>query len=182
MSKALLLIDMQNDYFANGKMELHNPIQAAENASEVLRWFRNKEYPIFHIQHISNRKGATFFLPNSEGAMIHQSVLPLEGEEVIVKHFPNSFFETELLNKLKEKGIGELVIVGMMTHMCIDATVRAAKDLGFACSLIENACATKELTHKDHIIPAEHVHYSFINALNGYYSNVYTTREFITQN
>ena len=179
MRKALLLIDIQNDYFSKGKMELYKPLEAAKNARDILMWFRNNEYPIFHIQHIANRADATFFHPNTDGVEIHQSVLPLKQEEIIIKHFPNSFYETNLFNKLKEKEIDELVVVGMMTHMCIDATIRVARDLGFKCSLIENACATKELIYQEHIIPPEHVHFSFINALNGYYSNVYTAQEFI---
>ncbi|MGE7623904.1 cysteine hydrolase family protein [Viridibacillus sp. NPDC096237] len=180
MKKALLIIDIQNDYFAGGKMELHKPLEAAQQAKEVLTWFRDKEYPIFHIQHFSNRSDATFFLPNTKGAEIHDLVLPKKmKEEVIIKHFPNSFLETDLLNKLREKKVEELVIIGMMTHMCIDATIRAAKDIGFKCILIEDACTTKELKVQDQIVPPEHVHFAFVAALNGYYSNVSTTKEFL---
>lgn len=182
MSKALLLIDIQNDYFANGRMELQNSLIAAKHARDILMWFRNRENPVFHIQHLSIQPGAAFFLPGTVGAEIHQSVLPLKHEEVIIKHFPNSFYETELMHKLKEKEVDELVVAGMMTHMCVDATIRAAKDIGFKCSLIEDACATRELVYQKHIIPPEHVHFSFIHALNGYYSTVYTAQEFMEKN
>lgn len=182
MSIALMLIDIQNDYFPNGKMELNNPIKAAKNASKILDWFRTKKYEIYHIQHVSNRPGAGFFLPNTEGVKFHNSVLPLEQENIIVKHTPNSFLNTELLNKLKEKEVKELVICGMMSHMCIDATVRAAKDFGFECTVIEDACTTKDLIYLDRVIPAEQVHFSFISALNGMYATVYTTNAFLTQN
>jgi len=181
MSIALVLVDIQNDYFPNGKMELHDPMKAARNASEILRWFRIKNYEIYHIQHVSNRTGANFFFPGTEGVKIHKSVLPLEQENVIVKHAPNSFLNTELLNKLKEKGIKELVICGMMTHMCIDATIRAAKDLGFECILIEDACTTKALNYRDQVIPAEQVHFAFISALNEMYATVYETNEFLSK-
>ncbi|WP_416829233.1 cysteine hydrolase family protein [Ectobacillus polymachus] len=182
MSIALMLIDIQNDYFPNGKMELSNPMKAANNACRILDWFRAKKYEIYHIQHVSNRSGAGFFLPDTEGVKIHQSVLPLEQENIIVKHAPNSFFNTELRNKLKEKEIKKLVICGMMTHMCIDATVRAARELGLECTVIEDACTTKDLMYRDQLIPAEQVHFAFIGALNGMYATVSTTNEFLTQN
>ena len=85
-----------------------------------------------------------FFLPNTEGVHIHESVRPLREETVIVKHYPNSFRETNLLEQLKRFNI-EHVVVWMMTHMCIDATVRVAFDFGFQCTVIHDACATKDL-------------------------------------
>ena len=71
------------------------------------------------------------------------------------------------------------MVVGMMTHMCIDATVRAAVDLGFETTLIEDACATRELSYQDKVIPAEQVHYAFVSALNGMYANVVSTEDFL---
>lgn len=109
-------------------------------------------------------------------------MLPLEHESIIVKNFPNSFLKTDLESKLKEKGITKVVVVGMMTHMCIDATVRAAADLGFETTLIEDACATRDLSYQDRIIPAEQVHYAFVSALHGMYANVISTEEFLQQN
>lgn len=181
MSTALILIDIQNDYFPNGKMELSNPVTAAENAGKLLEWFRQKQGHIFHVQHISLQEGAGFFLPNTEGVKINESVLPLEHENIIIKHRPNSFFKTELESKLRENSITKLVICGMMTHMCIDATVRAAKDLGFECTLIEDACATRDLSYQEKKVPADHVHYAFISALNGIYANVVSTEDFLQQ-
>jgi nicotinamidase-related amidase len=180
MSTALIIVDIQNDYFPKGRMELSSPEKAAANASKVLEWFRqNNKENIFHVQHIASDPALGFFLPDTEGAEIHDAVLPLENESIIVKHFANSFLKTELESKLKEKGITKLVVVGMMTHMCIDATVRAAVDLGYETTLIEDACATRDLTYQDTIVPAEQVHYAFVSALNGMYANVISTQEFL---
>ncbi|MCM3570141.1 cysteine hydrolase family protein [Neobacillus mesonae] len=181
MSTALLIVDIQNDYFPKGRMELSNPVKAADNARRILEMFRQNHDPIFHIQHISINEGAGFFLPNTEGANINEAVLPLENESIIVKHSPNSFFQTELESKLKENGVTKLVIVGMMTHMCIDATVRAAKELGFETTLIEDACTTTDLRYQDKVVPAEQVHYAFIGALNGMYANIVSTEAFLRQ-
>ncbi|MGJ7911486.1 cysteine hydrolase family protein [Neobacillus sp. LXY-1] len=181
MSTTLLLIDIQNDYFPNGRMELSSPVKAAEHASKILNWFRQKSKPIFHIQHISIQEGATFFLPETEGAHINEAVLPLKHESIVIKHRPNSFHTTDLEQQLRNKGITKLVICGMMTHMCIDATVRAAKDLGFECTLIEDACATRDLSFKNKVVPADQVHHAFVSALNGIYANVMSTEDFLQQ-
>lgn len=179
MNTALMIIDIQNDYFPNGKMELHNAEQAASNAAKILEWFRqNNKDNIFHVQHIAKNPSATFFLPDTEGVLIHASVKPLDSESITIKHSANSFLNTDLEKKLRERNITNLVIVGMMTHMCIDTTVRAASDLGFQVVLIEDACATKALSYKGIELTAEQVHYSFIAALNGRFAQVVSTEEF----
>jgi nicotinamidase-related amidase len=170
MNTALLLIDIQNDYFPGGKMELEGSDRAGETAGRLLKYFRDCHLPVIHIQHISTRPGATFFLPDTPGAEIHASVKPLDSETVVEKHFPNSFRETTLHSHLN--GIQRLVIAGMMTHMCVDAGVRAAADLGFECWLAADACATRQLTFGDRVVAAADVHTAFLAALNGAYARV----------
>lgn len=183
MNTALLIIDIQNDYFPNGKMALNNPEQAATNAAKALSWFRqHNQDNIFHVQHLANDPAVGFFLPNTEGANIHESVAPLDSEDVTVKYAPNSFVNTDLENKLKEKGITKLVVVGMMTHMCVDSTVRAAADLGFEVTVLEDACTTLALNYDGNEIPAEQVHYSYMAGLHGIFANVISTEDFLSQN
>lgn len=174
MKKALVIVDIQNDYFPGGKMELHASEAAGARAGGLLAQFRDRGLPIVHIQHISVRPGATFFLPDTEGVRIHPSVAPAANETVIQKNFPNAFRDTRLLDHLRqrEREIEELVIAGMMTHMCIDATTRAAADLGFRCSLASDACATRALSFAGTTVPADHVHCSFLAALSGTYATV----------
>ncbi|RLE68100.1 MAG: cysteine hydrolase, partial [Thermoprotei archaeon] len=124
MKRCLILVDIQNDYFPGGTMEVVGMEKAAGNSKILLDKFRNEDGPVFHIKHISKYPGATFFLPETYGAEIHETVSPEKGETVIKKNFPNSFRETHLLPNLREKGIEELVICGAMSHMCIDATTR----------------------------------------------------------
>jgi nicotinamidase-related amidase len=181
MNTALLLIDIQNDYFDGGKMELVEPERAADNAKIILDRFRHDGLPIIHIQHIATSPAATFFLPDTPGADIHAKVLPLPTEKRIVKHFPNSFRETELLEYLKDNKIENLVICGMMTHMCIDATTRAAKDYGFNCLLIGDACATRDLEINNETVKAKDVHNSFLAALNSFYAKVLTTECYLKE-
>ena len=171
------MIDLQNDYFIGGNMELVNIGQAAENAQRLLEKFRDKNLPVIHIQHISARPGATFFLPNTKGVEINGMVSPLEDEHIVKKNYPNSFRETDLLEILKGTKKDTVVICGAMSHMCIDATTRAAFDYGFNCVVVEDACATRDLVFKDKTIKASDVHASFMTALSVPYAQVLNTNE-----
>ncbi len=177
MTKALLLIDIQNDYFPGGAMELVNSSLAAVKAGKLLQAFRQRALPIIHIQHVSLRPGATFFLPDTVGAQIRDSVAPVGGETVFQKYYPNSFRETPLLGHLRDRQISELVIAGMMTHMCVDSTTRAAADLGFQCVLAHDAYATRALSFGGAAISAEDVHRAFIAALNGLFAKALSVEE-----
>jgi nicotinamidase-related amidase len=172
MKIGLLLIDLQNDYFRGGRMELVGMAAAAARAGELLAAFRRQDLPTFHLQHLANWPDAPFFRTGTAGAAIHESVRPLAGETVMVKHFPNSFRETDLLEKLKGAGLEEVVICGAMSHMCIDATTRAAADYGFKCLVVPDACATRDLTFGEVKVPASQVHAAFMAALESYYARV----------
>jgi len=168
MKTALLVIDIQKDYFPGGKYPLVNPLEAAKKAYMLLQCFREHGGRHVHIQHISLKPDATFFLRGDSGSDIHDSVAHFEGEPIVYKHYPNSFRETNLLELLKSWGVERVVITGMMTHMCVDATTRAAADLGFQVIIVEDACTTRDLNYGDTVIPAEHVHKAFLAALKSY--------------
>jgi len=179
MKTALILIDIQNDYFENGTMTLSGSLEASRNAAVIIEQFRLKNLPIIFIQHIALSPTATFFLPGTQGAELHESITPKNSEKVIVKHYPNSFYKTELLEYLQSLEISDLVICGMMTHMCVDATTRAAKDFGYNCTLIGDACATKDLNTNGQSVKAADVQTSFLAALNGYYSKVIMRKQLL---
>lgn len=179
MRAGLLLIDIQNDYFEKGAMTLVDSDKACANAKRLLERFRAEKSPVIFIQHIAANPSATFFLPDTAGAEIHPLIQPFEGEKVIVKHFPNSFRDTDLMDYLQKNAITDLVICGMMTHMCVDATTRAAKDLGYNITVIGDACATRNLEINGEIVSAKDVHNSFLAALNYFYSSVKTTSQYL---
>ena len=181
MTIALLLIDIQNDYFPGGAMEVVGAPQAAIQASKLLATFRLKSLPVIHVQHLAARPGATFFLPNTAGAEIYVAVQPQPAEPVFQKHFPNSFRETPLLENLRRNNISRLAIAGMMTHMCIDTTTRAAADWGFSCLLAHDACATRSLSFNGMQVAAESVQTAYLAALNGLFAKVVSTRELLAE-
>jgi nicotinamidase-related amidase len=180
MNKALIIIDIQNDYFENGAAELVGSKEASLRAKLVLEKFRNENCPVIHVQHISTRPNATYFLPATRGAEIHENVTPKSTEKIVVKHFPNSFRETGLQEYLTSNRITDLVICGMMTHMCVDATTRAAKDYGLNCVVIGDACATKDLEINGSKVKAADVQAAFLSALNHFYATVKTAVQYLT--
>ncbi|OHC64820.1 MAG: isochorismatase [Rhodocyclales bacterium GWA2_65_20] len=177
MNTALLIVDIQNDYFPGGAMELAGSVEAGAQAGKMLDAFRRKGMPVIHVQHISTRPGASFFVPGTTGVEIHPSVSPQTGETIVQKNFPNSFRDTSLLEHLRDMKISRLIIAGMMTHMCVDTTVRAAADLGFACSLAHDACATRALSFGGVSVPAEGVQAAFLAALDGLFAKVQSVEE-----
>jgi nicotinamidase-related amidase len=181
MTEALVIIDVQKDYFPGGRMEVVNSEAAAMKARSLLEAFRKKNNPIVHIQHISTRPGATFFLPETTGVEIHESVLPRSNEKIITKHFPNSFRGTELEAFLQENNVKKIYFCGMMSHMCIDATVRAAFDKGYTCTVVDDACATRNLSHAGVDVSSQNVHAAYMAALGAVYANVTATENIIEQ-
>jgi len=168
MKTALLVIDIQKDYFPGGKYPLVNPLEAAQKAYMILQCFREHGGNHVHIQHISQEPDATFFISGERGTDIHDAAAHFEGEPIIYKHEPNAFLNTNLLELLKSWEVKRLVITGMMTHMCVDATARAASDLGFQVIIAADACATRDLKYGDTTIPADLVHKAFLAALKSY--------------
>lgn len=181
MITGLLLIDIQNDYFPNGNCELYKSEETVDNIQKVLTYFRLSKMPVIHVQHINTRPEASYFLPGTKGVEIHKKLTPQKEEVVITKHVPNSFYETNLLDMIKKKGIEQLVICGMMTHMCIDTTVRACKDHSIPVTLLKDTCTTKALKTGNHEISAEIVQDVFMASLNGMFANVISSEEFLVE-
>ena len=172
MSRALVIVDIQNDYFPGGANPLHEPEAAAAAAHAVLERFRAGGEDVIHIQHVWDAPDAPFMRPGTRGVEIHEQVAPLAGETVISKDAPNAFLRTSLEDELRARGTDELVVCGMMTSMCVDATVRAGADLGFAVTLVHDACAAPALSFGDREVGAESVQAAFLGALASAYASV----------
>lgn len=172
MEKALIVVDVQKDYFEGGRNELVHAKEATGKVKKLIDAFRAKDEPVIYIQHINTRPGATFFIAGTDGIDISELIAPKSTDIIVEKHYPNSFLETTLQKHLNEMGVKKLVICGMMTHMCIDTTVRAAKGLGYEVTLVEDACATKNLVWNGELISAEVVQKVFMASLNGSFASI----------
>jgi len=178
MKKALIVIDLQNDYFEDGNMELQNVNEVLTQTNKLIQFARKKQYKIYFVQHFATKEGAKFFIPNTNGVKLHND-LDIQNDMIIEKNYPNSFRDTKLQNELEKENINNLIICGAMTHMCIDTTVRAGFDLGYNCELVNDACTTRDLFFEDNIIKAKDVQSSFMSALGAVFCEVKNTNSFI---
>lgn len=179
MKKALLIIDVQNDYFDKGAYPLSNADTAAKNIQGVLSRFRAEGDLVVFIKHINMKENAAFFKPETVGSEIYKEIEPIEGETVIIKHTPNSFRDTGLHSFLQLQKIEELVIAGMMTQHCVDTTVRAAYDLGYSNILLCDCCATRDLVFSGETIAANIVQSTFLAALSRGFAEVMSSTEYL---
>jgi nicotinamidase-related amidase len=172
VSRALVIVDIQDDYFPGGAHPLHEPQAAARAAAVLLNGFRASGEQVVHVRHVWDAPDAAFMRPGTPGIEINAAVAPRAGETVISKEAPNAFLGTALEQTLREAGAESLVVCGMMTSMCVDATVRAAADLGFETAVAHDACATCDLTFGERTVPAADVHAAFLSALADGYARV----------
>lgn len=176
--RAIISVDIQNDYFPNGKWPLVGIEAAAANAARVIAAAREAGDLVVHIRHEFVQADAPFFVAESEGAKIHPVAASHAHEPVILKNYVNSFRETDLKKVLDENGITDVIIIGNMSHMCVDGATRAASDLGFRVTVIHDACATLDLEFNGVRVPAAQVHAAFMAALGFAYATVVSTHTY----
>lgn len=182
MKTALVISEIQNDYFSQGRAPLEKSQEILQRIIPILRTAREKKYPIVHLQHQETSPNAYHFLPCTRGVQFHPTVLPERGEIVIKKHYANGFKDTLLLPTLKKLGVQHLVFVGMKLQGAIDATVRAAYDLDYFCTVIYDACAAEAIEFNQTVVNAAQVQAAFLSALRPHYANVLSTEMWIQSN
>jgi nicotinamidase-related amidase len=177
MAQALVVIDIQNEYFPGGALTLPDAGAAARRAAAAIAAARGAGIEVVHVRHEEPGSDA-WFVPGSAGAQTHALVAPGDGEAVIVKHHPNSFLATDLAERLARIGASRVAFCGMMTSMCVDATVRAAADLGLEPVLLDDACAAPDLEHRGTSVAAAAVHAAFCGALGDEIATLVSSAEF----
>lgn len=139
----LILIDYQNEY-VTGKLPLWEIDETVKQTSRLLERARKNHVPVIHVIH-DGGSGGLFDLTQNAGQII-EAVKPIEGEIVIKKKLPNAFSGTELkevLHRFKDKD--QLIIAGLMTHMCVSSTVSSAADHGYVTTVIASTTTTRDL-------------------------------------
>lgn len=170
---ALILIDCQNTY-REGIMALEGVEPALQQTKLLLEKARTLKVPVIHIQHDSG-EGTPYDIRSYIG-QIADVVAPIAGEDVITKHYPNSFVGTNLDDVLKAHGIKNIVLAGFMTHMCVNSTAHGGFNLGYAPTVVASATATRALPSADSkIIPASQVHAAALAATRDLYAAIANT-------
>ncbi len=170
LSKAtLLVVDAQEEYHS-GTLQLPDIATATVQIATLLRAARDCAAPVLHVRHLGIPGG----LLDPQGSRGHfiEGLQPLPGEPLIEKRLPNAFAGTNLHEQLQQLGYLDLIICGFMTHSSISTTVRAAKDYGYRCTLVDAACATRDLPYNGDLIPARDLHRMTLAALSDNYAMV----------
>ena len=167
---ALILIDCQNTY-TYGVLELEGVQAALDEAAVLLERARSAGIPVIHIQH-DDGPGSLYDVSGHTGAIV-DLLAPRDGEQVVVKNYPNSFVATDLDAKLKALNAENLVIAGFMTHMCVNSTARGAFNLGYSPTVVAAATATRALPGLDHgEVSAENLQAASLAALSDLFAVV----------
>jgi nicotinamidase-related amidase len=181
MTRGLLVIDIQRDYFPGGASPLVDPEAAADAARSVLDAFRAAGDPVVHLRHVWDSPEATFMRPGTPGVEIHPTMAPVNSEPVLDKTEPNGFLGTGLAEVLEGLDVNQLHVVGMMSSMCVDATVRAAADLGLKVTVVHDGCAAPDLEFEGLAVPGAMVHAAFMAALADGYAAVVSSTDLLAR-
>ncbi|KAI7873327.1 Isochorismatase-like protein [Mucor mucedo] len=178
--EALIVVDVQNDYFPGGKLVNSRPVETAEACAQLIHKFRQEGKEVVFIQHFMKDYLETtypFLLKNTRGSEIHTSVQPLATEKIITKNESSSFVGTDLKQYLVSKGIKRLVVVGMMIHNCVNATVYSGVEEGFPCIVVEEAVDTMDQEYNGELVKAQDIKKAFLTGIQFAYSTVYKLQE-----
>ena len=145
MTQALLVIDLQNDYFPGGKFPLWNTEVVLENIERAIGAANTLGIAVIHIQHIANSEMgiAPFFNAGTTGADIHPRILAAApNAPIVVKEFADSFEKTTLEETLAKQGVTDLLVCGMMTQNCVTHTAISKAAEKYAVTILPDCCTT----------------------------------------
>ncbi len=169
---AVIMIDAQLEY-VTGRLPLTGVGPAREVGAELLAAARAAGRPVIHVQH--RGQGDGLFGPDSAFFAIAPEVAPAGDEPVVEKGVPNAFADGALAAKLKQLGVARIIIGGFMTHLCVSTTARAALDLGYGCSVLAPACATRDLPDgQGGVVAAADIHRIELVALSDRFATIAT--------
>ncbi|WP_026145544.1 cysteine hydrolase family protein [Pseudomonas asplenii] len=172
----LLIIDAQKEYLS-GPLALSGMQEAVDNIKQLLAAARVAGRPIVHVRHLGTVGG--LFDPQGERGQFIPGLEPQGDETLIGKLLPSAFHGTGLEKQLQDLGPLDLIVCGFMSHSSVSTTVRAAKNLGFRCTLVEDACATRDLPHKGEIISAAQVQRTEMAIMADNFATLALTRDLI---
>lgn len=174
MKRALLVIDVQNEYFS-GKLPVTYPAGSLNNIVKAMEGANQKGIPVIIIQHTASQKDSGTFVKDSQGWKLYEAILIQKFDYLIEKNMPGSFTGTQLEKVLNDHGIDTVVISGYMTQMCCDTTARQAFHLGFTVEFLADATGTLDITNYAGTVKAEELHRAILVTQAMRFSQVIST-------
>lgn len=178
MKRALLVIDVQNEYFT-GKMPVTYPKGSFDQILKAVDAANQNKITVILIRHEAPQNDATSFIRGSKGWEIREEIQKKEYVRIIDKNLPGSFTDTGLEDLLKEMGVDTIVICGYMTQMCCDTTARQAVHLGLSVEFLSDATGTLDIANSAGEITAEELHRAILVTQAMRFSKVISTNEWI---
>ncbi|MEO1785025.1 cysteine hydrolase family protein [Thermodesulfobium sp. 4217-1] len=178
MKRALLIIDVQNEYFS-GKLPVTYPNDSFSNILKSIDFANENQIPVILIQHTAPQKDSGVFVKGTKEWQIKEEVRERKYKYIIEKNFPDSFANTDLEAVLKRDEIDTVTICGYMTQMCCDTTARQAMHKGFFVEFLSDATGTLDISNYAGSISAEQLHNAILITQAMRFSKVLTTHEWI---
>ena len=146
--KALIVIDVQNDYFPGGKLPLWNAEETLGHIVNAISDAGKQGIDVILVQHVADRsKGAGFFIPGTTGADIHPDILKAAPDApVVVKHRADAFNGTNLNAILDKSGIEEILICGMQTQNCVGLSAISKNATPYKPAILSDCCTSETKT------------------------------------
>ncbi|HEU5380117.1 MAG TPA: cysteine hydrolase family protein [Ktedonobacteraceae bacterium] len=178
MKRALLVIDVQNEYFS-GAMPVTYPADSLEHITQAMDAASEINMPIVVIQHAQAREEGKTFCKGSQTWELHPEIAKRTYDVLIEKNLPGSFTGTHLETWLREHDIDSVVISGYMTQMCCDTTARQAAHLGFNVEFLSDATGTLAFNNSAGEVSAQDLHQHILVVQQSGFSRVMSTAEWI---
>jgi nicotinamidase-related amidase len=176
-STALVVIDIQREYFEGGKLYLPDGQPALMRAKKLVAFADAQRIPVFHVQHVGPA-GGPLFARDGAGVEFHHEIMPAPHHRVVQKTSPSSFVGTDLDELLKARGIQTLLICGLMTHMCVSTTARDARPRGYRAIVAGDACATRDIDGWDGgVVAHAALHRAALTAVSDSFAEVMSTEQ-----
>jgi nicotinamidase-related amidase len=179
VKRALLVIDVQNEYFPGGALPVTHPPDSLKRITDAMDGAAEAGIPIVIIQHGTDNPEAKAFRKGTPGWRIKGEVEVRKRAAVIEKTLPGSFTGTNLEAWMKENGVDTLVISGYMTQMCCDTTARQAVHLGYGVEFLSDATGTLDFSNEAGTVKAEELHRAILVTQQNRFSKVLSTDAWI---
>lgn len=180
MKRALLVIDVQNEYFT-GLLPVSYPQNSIQNILDVIETAKETGIPVIIVQHTATAKGSKAFVKGTHGWELHDSIKDIDVEHYVEKALPSSFVGTDLEEWLRKSDIDTVVISGYMTQHCCDTTARYAHHLGFNVEFLSDATGTLDFNNKAGKASAEEIHRVTLVEQAFRFSSIISTKEWIAK-
>jgi nicotinamidase-related amidase len=181
--RALIVIDVQNEYFDGGALPITDPspTQSLANIGRAMDKATERGVPTVVVRHTEQDADAGMFREGSETWRLRREVDERPRDHLVEKSLPGSFTDTTLADILASSDVDTVSIVGYMTHMCVDTTAREAAHRGFSVEILSDATGTLALENRGGVATGEELHRSTLVAQGQFFADIVSTDEWLSR-